>query len=705
MRMMRASSSAFRAALLSAIVATVILAVATRASGPNDPATECLIEVTAGGSTTPSLECTDGDACDADGATNGSCTIAVEACTNVATASCAAQALKSAKVSGKQVHITLAPNGTASVCGTASVLLKLGGSKKALSKKRVLTATAKGLAKGVKDVDKISLRCKRCGSTSCVPATTSTLGPTSTTTSTSPTSPSTTSTALTTTTVASTSSTVPSTTSTSIPSTTSTSVPTTTSTSSTSTTSSSSTSSTTTTSSTTSTTVLFDFLSTAGTGTCGHTYRDTAGTVALKNLLCGNLSLGGGLSQVPDNATPGGATNRFTLSGCTGTTCNIGPTAVGSTPAGVDCTDLGCRFGLPLPISNAGLSVCVTNTFARATPSGTLDLDTGVADWDFELNSATVLTGNPAQPCPICAASVGGAACSGSPGTPCTGVCDGSPNQGAACQSKNPNGLSADCPAPAAVVGTQRCYRGDFNGDVCATGNGCANTACTGAGTPKACCTGVASGTCAPGLCAQFIGNIAISLKPLTTGTSSLSAADGLFCPKQGRCTGAVGSCDTPPFGKDCDCHLNTECASNTCDVSHKGGFNAAICLNGPNSGHPCVNNGTTAAADVANCGAGNSCRPGNLVNYCSGGANDGLGCSSAATCPAPGTCVRAGTLTRRIEEVGAAAGALTAGVAQTIHLGSSFCVAATTNPTVNSNADLPGPGATAIVGTVTLLP
>jgi hypothetical protein len=432
----------------------------------------------------------------------------------------------------------------------------------------------------------------------------------------------------------------------------------------------------TTTTSTTSTTAAnggFDFLSTSATGDCGNTFRDVGATVTLKKLLCGGLSLGGGLSQVPDNATPGGATNRFTLSGCVGTTCNIGSTTSGSTPAGVDCTDVGCRFGLPLPISNAGLSVCVTNTFSPVQPSGTLDTATGAATWDFRLNSATILTGVPTQPCPICAVSVGGAACSGTPGSPCTGVCDGSPNQGAACLSKNPNGLSSDCPAPAAVSGTQRCFRGPNNNNVCATGSDCAGSTC-----------------------AQFIGNIAISLNPLTTGTSSLTSQNVASCTGAGApfacCTGAgTGNCT----GVFCPPQAATA----------KGAFNSAICFNGPNSGKPCVNLTTSAAADVANCGAGNTCRPGNLVNYCSGGANDGLGCSSAATCPAPGTCVRAGTLVQLVREVGVPAGALSIGVPKTIKLGSAFCVAATSNPTVNSNANLPGPGATSVVGTVTLLP
>jgi hypothetical protein len=57
------------------------------------------------------------------------------------------------------------------------------------------------------------------------------------------------------------------------------------------------------------------------------------------------------------------------------------------------------------------------------------------------------------------------------------------------------------------------------------------------------------------------------------------------------------------------------------------------------------------------------------------------------------------------IREIGSPAGALSTGVPKAIRLGSAFCVPATTNPTVNSNANLPAAGATSVVGTVTLLP
>jgi hypothetical protein len=423
---------------------------------------------------------------------------------------------------------------------------------------------------------------------------------------------------------------------------------TTTSSSSTSSSSSSSTSSSTTvtptTSAPTTTTTggvptAFEFLATAGGGICGRTFRETTAVTPLKNLLCGNLSLGGGASQVPDNTTPPGATNRFAVSNCAGGTCTVGPIATG-TPD-FDCTNTGCFFGTPLPISNAGLSVCVTNTFSQPV-AGTLNTTTGaVTMTTFQLNSATVLTGLPTQPCPRCAVSVGGAACVGSPASPCTGVCDGSPNQGAACTTENPGGLTSQCPSPNATTGTQRCYRGANNNNVCSTG-----------------------GDCPGGLCAQFIGNIPITLSPLTTGTTSLSSATGLFCSGQ--------------------------------TATQKGAFRSSICQTGANSGQPCDT--------TADCG-GAACRLGTLNNFCAAGTNQGKGCVVAADCGTGGQCVKAGPLAQLIQLEGAPAGALSVGVSKAIKLASVFCVPQTESALVNSNANLPGPGATALVGNITLLP
>jgi hypothetical protein len=394
------------------------------------------------------------------------------------------------------------------------------------------------------------------------------------------------------------------------------------------------------------TATAFDFLSTGGSGTCGNTFRDTAGVTPLKNLLCGNLSLGGGGSQVPDNTTPSGATNRFSLS-CTGASCTVGPVATAT--SAFDCSNTGCFFGTPLPISNAGLSVCVTNTFS-APASGTLNTTSGAMTLNFQLNSRTALTGNPTQPCPRCSVSVGGAACVGSSASPCTGVCDGSPNQGAACTTKNPNGLTNACPAPNVSTTTSRCYRGANNNAVCTTGADCPG-----------------------GQCALFIGDIPISLNPLTTGIASLSSAAGTFCPGQ--------------------------------TAAQRGAFKSDICRLGTNSGAPCQT-GSAEVADPATCGPGGLCRPGSpLNNYCSGGTNDGKGCVSAADCGAGGNCVRAGTLAQLIREVGTPAGVLAIGVPKPVTWASVFCVPTTTSQLVNSNANLPGPGATAITGTITLVP
>lgn len=64
--------------------------------------------------------------------------------------------------------------------------------------------------------------------------------------------------------------------------------------------------------------------------------------------------------------------------------------------------------------------------------------------------------------------------------------------------------------------------------------------------------------------------------------------------------------------------------------------------------------------------------------------------------------CFEGGTLCRRIQVDGLAAGAITVGQPKAVRLASIFCVDETNNPTVNVSTDLPGPGATSLVGTFT---
>src|SRR5262249_46365726 len=154
------------------------------------------------------------------------------------------------------------------------------------------------------------------------------------------------------------------------------------------------------------------------------------------------------------------------------------------------------------------------------------------------------------------------------------------------------------------------CYRGDFNNKVCSITSDCTNTACTAAGAPLPCCTGFMTGSCAAGQCAQFLANISIDLNPPTTGTVSLTgtvantACTGVQKPI-GCCTGAgTGTC-------------TVFCPRQSSNFA--GAFRTDVCQSGAHSGESC-----TAATAMADCGAGVSCRPGNIANYCVGGTADG---------------------------------------------------------------------------------
>src|SRR5262249_50313168 len=107
-----------------------------------------------------------------------------------------------------------------------------------------------------------------------------------------------------------------------------------------------------------------------------------------------------------------------------------------------DCTDIGCNFGMPLPIPNPALpviTVCVLNTWWSAPASGTLDLATGSSSMNIPLASDIYLTSNLAQPCPRCSAT-------GTPSQPGTGTCDRGPRAGMACTTTSSTGLTRDCP-------------------------------------------------------------------------------------------------------------------------------------------------------------------------------------------------------------------------------------------------------------------
>lgn len=191
MSMMRNSRPAVVTTLAVAAVFIVTGAIGVQSSfaKANDPATECLIDLQdANEVSLPSqYTCTDGDACDGDGATNGSCQIRIRACVNVPDPACTPQQLKKTKVAPRKAGITAPlPPDASSACGafTETFVLKLRKKGAKASKPKRVKAKAKAVAKRTNDTDKSKVVCQPCPTESCVPTTTTTVTPTTTSTTT-----------------------------------------------------------------------------------------------------------------------------------------------------------------------------------------------------------------------------------------------------------------------------------------------------------------------------------------------------------------------------------------------------------------------------------------------------------------------------------------------------------------------------------------
>jgi hypothetical protein len=262
-------------------------------------------------------------------------------------------------------------------------------------------------------------------------------------------------------------------------------------------------------------------------GTCGNTLDGS--NVLLKTLTCGGLNIGGGASLIPEGLIQDGSTSLFALScagggacdgSCSPPTCNIGPT---STPPPLnstapDCTDVGCKFGTPLPIPAPAFPVittCMLNTWS-APASGTLDLTTGASSTNVPLASDIYVTGNLGQPCPKCSAT-------GTPSSPGTGTCDRGPRAGMACTTTSSTGLTRDCPTGGVGSVVTPCPGGPGTPSGCPANN---------------CPCGAGGGNCCDG---THVGAIAINLSPLTTGTASDTDPGGLFCSEVGQGAAQVG--------------------------------------------------------------------------------------------------------------------------------------------------------------------
>jgi hypothetical protein len=316
--------------------------------------------------------------------------------------------------------------------------------------------------------------------------------------------------------------------------------------------------------------------------------------------------------------------------GWTGLSHNQGVVAGASTPlhmAGCANSSLrtvtgdiqGDQFGPWLPLSTAGVPVCVGNVFRdNVLPGSVMNLTTGTARLRLLLNSEVFQGQTSGPPCPICGQSCNGGdnagqVCDGPEDCPAgtcegtaAGVCAGGINDGLACEGEgsSPFGItSKDCPAgPLCDPRTDTCLGGPFDGAACTRtadcagrcvggtndgnacttvsdcpgGGACSNRFCRGGDNAGASCTN--NGQCDSNFCAEglpFLGSIPINFDPLTTGTSRLAPiniATGANCPA-GQCWCATctgGASAGNPCTTDADCPGGTcgvgQQQPNTCD-------------------------------------------------------------------------------------------------------------------------------------------
>ena len=169
-----------------------------------------------------------------------------------------------------------------------------------------------------------------------------------------------------------------------------------------------------------------------GVGVCGNVNGTPIGQ-ANGDLLCSYLYIGGGAATVPAGATPPGSSTIFNIGGAGDRLCARTAAQTGSSRT---CTDVGCKFGSPLPIVNGPLSTCVDNHFVSRGAGPVIPIS-GDAIASLPLESTVTVTGNSSQPCPHCV----------------SGNCDGSAaNPGASCTQDATTGESHDCVAAGPVL-------------------------------------------------------------------------------------------------------------------------------------------------------------------------------------------------------------------------------------------------------------
>jgi hypothetical protein len=334
----------------------------------------------------------------------------------------------------------------------------------------------------------------------------------------------------------------------------------------------------------------------------------------------------------------------------------------------LNCTNAGCLYGPPLPVPNgahtsSATSTCLINSIS-ANATGHLDCSTGVTtDFNLPLISGLFLTGDLlANRC------VGGS----TPGAACGGVCS--------------TGTSA---CPGGGVCTNDSGRCAANGAVCCADSDCPGAAgcetgfCVGGANNGKGCIGTAD--CPSGTCRTMIQPCPIC--NLTTATCNGGPNDGLAC--------------TPGDTiNDGDFPTSHDCPPST--SNNIGSLAVAYLLS--------TGTLTKTAVDL----------PDQVNVFCSFCKNKVTGffkqpavaCTSNADCASVSGFTSCGQKTsgaftandiaRTIVETGSPTGALTTGgPAKPVTLVSIFCIPPSFNAVVDNAADLPGPGAVALPGTL----
>jgi hypothetical protein len=191
--------------------------------------------------------------------------------------------------------------------------------------------------------------------------------------------------------------------------------------------------------------------------------------------ITGSGTLGASAGTSPKNCTKGAGPGQHCVNNNSLPTCTSDANCGGA--AGSCALDANCFFGPPLPILSpppfAALTTCVINA-VQTDASGTFNGATGDSTVSLPLSSRVYISGNTASPCPKC--------------------------------------LSGSCDP------TWKTNTGTTSPDT--------GTACTATGIQ------MTSVDCRPAL-GGFQAPLPVDLTPLTSGTASKTAADGLFCNPQ----------------------------------------------------------------------------------------------------------------------------------------------------------------------------